>query len=150
LATLEGTNFTSWHKSDTGTLYTEANTSQSDFSGVVFLSGDGYRAIGLVYSNDPSSVRFEVGNLAQDVNIAVSSVSKPAFNRFIGAYTSNDFAISANGGVVGTDTSGGIPVVSSLKIGRLYNNTLHLNGCIRKIAYYRVRVTNNSLRALTV
>jgi hypothetical protein len=149
-ASMTGGNFAAWYSAGQGTFYSEANTNATDFTGVVFASGSGYNAIGTYNGNTSTSAGMEVGYVgSQVVNISLTVSAKPAFSRIAIAYAENDFAAVANGGTVGTDTSGNIPTVDSLKIGRLYSDLLPLNGTIKKIAYYPVRVTNAQLQALT-
>ena len=65
------------------------------------------------------------------------------------AVKTNDFALSAQGLPVSGDTSGTLPgSFTRLDIGAR-NTVLQLNGTIRKIAYYPLRVTNANLIALT-
>jgi hypothetical protein len=70
-----------------------------------------------------------------------------AARKVAGAYQVNNFAISANGGNVLTDTSGTIPVVDRMRIGDRGGVTL--NGHIRRIAYYPRRLSNAELQAIT-
>lgn len=150
-ASMTGTNFSSWYSASEGTLYAEANAAAGsvNFPGIAFLSGTGYRSIGFYYSSASTGSGFEVGDGVSQANIALTATAKPGFTKFVGSYATNNFAACANGGTVGTDASGSVPVVDSLKLGRLYNDSYPLNGTIKKIAYYPMRVTNAQLQALT-
>jgi hypothetical protein len=64
------------------------------------------------------------------------------------AYKVDDFS-AALGGTLGTpDTSGSLPTVTQLTIGRRITDR-YLNGYIQRIAYYPVRLANTTLQALT-
>jgi hypothetical protein len=67
------------------------------------------------------------------------------------AYKANDFAACRNGGTVVTDNAGNVPVAPiRLAIGDGFapsGNTL--NGHVRSIRYYPVRLSNAQLQALT-
>jgi hypothetical protein len=65
------------------------------------------------------------------------------------AYKANDFAISNDGLSVQTDTSGTIPTVDRMFIGKDVGSS-SFNGTIRRVAYYSVRLTNAQLQALTL
>jgi len=69
--------------------------------------------------------------------------------RIVMAYKLNDSAGSANGAVGTTDTSCTIPVVSRIDIGSVRSVGNYLNGYIRKLSYYPLRLTNAQLQALT-
>jgi len=63
------------------------------------------------------------------------------------AYKTNDFALSANGAAAVTDTSGTVPtVITRLDVG---GPTIQLNGHVRSIRYYPVRLSDAQLQALT-
>ena len=65
------------------------------------------------------------------------------------AYAANDFAISANGGTVGTDASGTIPTVTQASIGLVGSASAFNFGPIRRVAYYAARLPNATLQALS-
>ena len=63
------------------------------------------------------------------------------------AYKANDFAASGNGGTVVTDATGTVPTgMSQVFLG---GPSGVLNGYIRRITYYPVRLTNANLQAIT-
>ena len=64
------------------------------------------------------------------------------------AYATNDFALTLDAGTIQSDTSGTVPTVSQIDIGRYVNN-VPLNGHIKSIAYYPRRLTNAQLQELT-
>ena len=61
--------------------------------------------------------------------------------------SNNDFALSLNGGSVAADTSGPVPTINQVKIGFGYD---YLNGHIKSVQYYPLRLSNAQLQALTV
>ena len=87
------------------------------------------------------------GNVTQANVSPPSSYTQNATAKVAYAYKTNDFAASVNGGTALTDTSGTVPtVVNRLLIG---GPTLELNGHIRSIRYFPVRLSNAQLQALT-
>jgi len=69
------------------------------------------------------------------------------------AYKLNDFASTFSGVPPATETSGTVPTPTGCSIGGLsqgWNGGSHqINGHIRRIAYYPVRLTNAQLQAIT-
>ena len=67
------------------------------------------------------------------------------------AYKENDVAFTSNGGTVNTDTNAAMPAgLNTLAIGGYsYTTGQELNGHIKSVKYYPVRLTDNQLKALT-
>lgn len=83
-------------------------------------------------------------------NFSVASITNATNMKWAAAYKADDFASVINGGNVGTDTSGTVPSnVQSLGIGSFSSNTAVINGHIRQIIYYPLRLSNAQLQALT-
>jgi len=150
-AVMTGANFSSWFRADEGTLYTEASrpfaVPSGQFPRVFELSdGTSNNSIRNGYSTNTTASFVVVVSI---VNQAVISPSATvSLRKLAGAYKVDDFAASANGGTVSTDTSGTIPVVDRAAIGST-GISAFLNGHIRKIAYYTSRLPNATLQAMT-
>jgi hypothetical protein len=149
-ASMTGTNFSSWYNNGEGTLYGEGlgtlsngtiatiNTGTS-FSNMIVLGSFGAtNEAARVWANNTSQA--ELGTLALNTRNKISL-----------AYATNNIATSINGASVITDTSAIIPSigVDTLQIGRQWSATLQLNGTIKKIAYWPLRLTNAQLQTLT-
>jgi hypothetical protein len=66
------------------------------------------------------------------------------------AYATNDFAASLNGAAAVTDTSGTVPSgQTTARIGSNVSSANFINGYLRRITYYPVRLTNAQLQNLT-
>jgi len=66
------------------------------------------------------------------------------------AYKTNDFAFTAQGLSVQTDTVGTVPTVTTMNLGVGPTGTdLFLHGHLRRVAYYPVRLSNTDLQAIT-
>lgn len=114
----------------------------------------------LGFTDGTNQNRIEVGYITSNVSslgVIVGSVVQAeiypvilsANRRTAAAYKLNDFAACSNGGTVGTDTSGTLPTVTQLNIGSLANAN-RINGYIRRITYYPVRLPNAQLQSLTI
>jgi hypothetical protein len=152
-AVMTGVNFSSWYRQDEGTFVAEVQTGPtSALSGV-----QPYYVLAVRDTNsDAISVGFDsvsgfwnqvwVGNVAQ-ASISATSVASSA-NKIAFKYKVNDFAVSSNGGAVGTDTVGTVPVVNAMQLGR---NRVTATGSIylKRITYYNQALTAANLQAIT-
>jgi hypothetical protein len=74
-----------------------------------------------------------------------SSVRKIAY-----AYRTDDFAVSANGGTVGTDPLGNLPFPDRIGIGcQNADGGNAFTGYMQALTFYPARLTNQQLRALS-
>lgn len=148
VASMTGTNFSSWYNAAEGSVYSQIVKSSSNIGGAWDINAGG----------TANSIRLTPNNTTQFYRVNTSSIEQVAFDiaassngsKAIITYRVNDFAASVNGGAVSTDTSGSIPVVDRLLIGSF--NTVganNLNGHIQQIVYYPRRLSNAQLQALT-
>jgi len=154
LATMTGTNFSSWYNASEGTLY---------YEGMVQANNDGivYTGIADTFDNTAYFVRaapnqtwiVRSGASAQaEVNVNFTPTANVPF-KMVGTLKVNDFAFCVNGGTVATDVSGALPA-SAVRLGIGNSPWAAFGGnarqqWIRSIRYYPVRVTNAQLQALT-
>ncbi len=155
-ASMTGTNFSSWYNQAEGTLYGEYANSVNPAGGVarrIAHVSDGTDSNRIYIAWGETTARALLVCTANGVSQA--SISGTAMSasggKLAGAYKVNDFAVSANGLLTGTDTDGIIPSVNVLHIGTsaVGTSSHYLNGCVKKIAYYPLRVTNAQLQGLT-
>jgi hypothetical protein len=156
VASMTGTNFSSWYRADEGTLYSDyiLNGYTSGTGQVVFTASNNttlnYITISTVGSPRTSGFQVQTNNSAQ-ATIEVGTPSVSTAYKVAGCYKVNDFAASANGAAVVTDTSGTLPIVDRAYLGGLNDAALiPINGTIKKLAYYPARLSNANLQALTV
>lgn len=153
VATMTGTNFSTWYNESQGTFVAEA--SQPAVTGansrilsandgtvnesvqVSFLSA-GTGGYGEVRDGGSAVVSITNGSFA------VGSVAKMAF-----AVAANNAALSVNSATPTTDATLTMPTVDRLNIGAHAAAASILNGHIRRIAYYNTRLPNTTLQALT-
>ena len=152
-ASMTGTNFTSWYRADEGTLYTEAQSNGLLSAGPIAVEASNGTinerlVTGQFVAGAVRSLTVQNGNVSQV--LLSNTVSPLGYIKSSGAYKFNDFAGTVNGGTVLTDTNGTLPIVDRLTIGSNGSTTTQiLNGTIKKIAYYPLRLTNTNLQALT-
>lgn len=157
-AVMTGTNFSSWFNATEGTILSEALITGYTVPAANFP---------LIASlNDGTANNFvEVGYLTSSLSSLVvrtenveqvgmyPSVGAVQTRKIAGVYRINDFAVSANGGVTQTDVSGTVPTVDRLRFGErtaTSGTSINcLNGHIRRIVYWPVRISNTQLRRIT-
>ena len=151
-AVMTGTNFTSWFNPNEGTMYGEgiATTSTGMFPAFSQLS-DGTNTNSILHGFITSGVGGWEVTTSGVSQVAIFPTVSTTRRKSAGVYKVNDFAVCFNGGTVGTDASGTVPVCNRLQIGSIVVGTTSVfNGTISKIAYYDVRLTNAQLQALTL
>lgn len=149
LASMTGSNFSSWYRADEGTLYGEA---ASVATGAVAVIDDGsnnnryHTEIATNYR--PNFAAVASGTVYAD--LYSSSQAQGSAIKLSVCYKVNDFAISANGVYVSTDTSGALPAsINTLRFGVYATAVKYLNGTIKRIAYYPKRLSNAELQEMT-
>jgi hypothetical protein len=157
VAVMTGVNFSRWFNNAEGSFVVEAvpatptsNAASQNYMDssdatannriVMFRQG----VSGLSAMNVVTAGTTVVSSLTSGAAMAQDTGSKVAIS-----YKVNDFAQSTNGAAVGTDTSGGVPVVNRLSIGVTSTDTNRLNGYIKSLSYYPARLTNAQLQAIT-
>lgn len=150
-ASMTGTNFSSWYNQAAGTLYVDYNLGLDNISIDICMVDDGTssNSIQMRYaSGSQAQYLVTVGGVGQ-ASLAPTGYSATGNYKRAVTYATNSFNQAINSVLPSAeDTSGTVPVVSNLKIG-FGTGGNYLNGTIKKIAYYPLRVTNAQLQALT-
>jgi hypothetical protein len=92
---------------------------------------------------------FVRSNGVSQADYGTSNVTVSGTNKVATALKQNDTALVLSGGTVATDTSVTLPPVDTLLLGDS-NASGSLNGHIKSIQYYPLRLSNAQLQALTV
>jgi len=157
IATMTGTNFSSWFNQGAGTFVAKADAySVTAYSAlaVARLSSTGIQNRIDLSTNGTSAttaprITVTVANVTQaDLSATVPAMSPNTAYTFAGAFATNDFISASQGALSTNDTSGAVPAPDILDIGNR-NNTLQLNGHLQYIRYYRTRLPNAQLQVLT-
>jgi len=83
------------------------------------------------------------------VAIDQSNYTQNTASTFTFGYKLNNYVFAGNGAAVTTDTAATVPVCSTLNIGKATTAEGFLNGWIRKINYYPLRLTNAEVQAFS-
>jgi hypothetical protein len=154
VASITGSAFSSWYQSGVGSLYGETI---SRSSGQVDAGGT---AIGVaVLSDGTNDNRIRLGAAGtQAIWIAATNTealltsgtyTAGASFKLAAAYAVNDFAFTKDAATVQVDTSGVVPTVSQLNIGRSNAATGLLTGTIKRLTYFPRRLGNEVLQSIT-
>jgi hypothetical protein len=163
VASMTGTNFSSWYNQSEGTIVAQfvatttgvGSTGGNDFpfvydidsaaaptSGNSLLVSAGY---GPGWRAETRVLGVTQAGLQGSMTLGNASVRKIAY-----AYQTNNFAASANGGTVSTDTSGTLPSPDRIGIGcQNANGGNSFTGYMQSITYYPSRLSDAQLQALT-
>lgn len=148
IATITGTNFSSWYKQEEGTFVCYAQGSYT--AGTLASVNDGSTnesvtlAIGSVSGGSISMSITDGGVLQAQPYQTVVATSK---HKVTAAYKINDVALSVDGSVPSTDSSATIPTANRLDIGCSISAS-QLNGRIQSLAYYSTRLPNAALQVI--
>jgi hypothetical protein len=154
VASITGSNFSSWYNQTEGTVFADAKVTTvapaTSLTSVFALSDGTTNNRITVYkrANADTSTRLDVstsGSSVAFINAGTFSVS----NLIAASYRVDDFAISLNGLTPGTDTLGTVPTVSRLNIGNYADSTFPLNGTIKRLTYWPIRLANTTLQQIT-
>jgi hypothetical protein len=138
-----------WYNATEGTIYSEATfTNTVSYNTVVSLdNGSPTTSIRTIQWNDGSDRILSVSDTSTQAGYVGTAQVGTA--KFAGAYKINDFNASKNGSIGVTDTSGNIPTITALNLGKTGSSSFILNGYLRRVVYYPIRLLNVQLQALT-
>lgn len=155
IASITGTNFSSWYNASEGSFVATYEASPNTFT-TYLAASNGVVAQNSMHMDNDGAGNMRVAYYSGSSAVALLSLGAVgtinAVNNIATAYKVNDFAASRNGGAVVTDTAGAVPVsVTQLNIGADPSGAAVnvSNTHIRKITYYNKRLLNSQLQTLT-
>jgi hypothetical protein len=149
VATMTGTNFSSWYNATEGALLAEVLIASKSGSYGIYAADDGTtnNAFPSFYGGT-AQANARVGGAGVFSGQSAALSATPAVLKIGFAYAASNYAASFNGAAPTTQASGAIPTgLNRLQLGAY--NSVALNGHIRQIAYYNTRLPNATLQALT-
>ncbi len=149
ICSITGSDFTGFYNQPEGTLLANAFTPASGDRTV--LATDDNTANEMIRLRTEGTNPFfrVIDGGSEVVAIDAGTVTANTAFKLIGAYKVNDFASSINGGSAVTDTTGTIPTVDRMRIGAGQSGNT-MCGCVESLRYYKKRLPNAKLQALTV
>jgi len=153
VASMTGTNFSSWYRQDEGTFVANVLSTPSVQSLAFDCGNNAISSAGL------NGHIFQLFSTSVNATTEVSGVTQASptvsftgsTTRSAYGYKLNNFNLATNGTLGTLDTSGTVPTLASqqLVIGTRFNGTLAINKPIARLAYYPVRLPDAQLQALT-
>jgi hypothetical protein len=160
VASITGTNFSSWYRQDEGTVFAETQlpagsaTNTSSRTTIDLTDGStnnrfNIRAITSATTADQLTIRSGAATTAQfgSNGSAVGTTTR----KYAAAVKLDDFASWATGAsTAGSDTSGAMPIgINQANIGGATGGTEFLSGTIRRLVYWGQRLPNSVLQTIT-
>ena len=153
LASMTGTNFSSWYNSSEGTLFAASRINAlggSGYPGIAYVDdGTANNCIGIVVmdaSNDQIATEAYVSGANQYFLGSGSAIIPNQLSKTITTYQQNNFASAfSNMNNIQRDINCSIPIVNRLILGDLRGGNGKLNGTISRLTYYPIQLTNQQL-----
>lgn len=146
VATMTGTNFSSWYNQSEGTFETQFTSIGFTTNGMLFSSTPGNLTATIqAYWTASTTITSDGGASA---SMTISGAQNTASN-FVYAYKLNNYAMSINAATPSTDLSGTPPsTLSQLNLGHR-NGSLIGSQHIRKFMYWPQRLTNAEVQSFS-
>ena len=153
VASITGSNFSSWYRQDEGTVFVNGITppNRADFPSLNTLH-DGTsnnRLLQYVFTSGYFSAA-RVGSVPQGDNTAAVTPTDGSAYKIASAFAVNNSVTAVNGVTGSVDTLCLMPTaLNTLAIGAEWNNANIVNSTIRRLTYWPVRLSNEVLQRIT-
>ena len=152
VASISGSNFSSWYNQTEGTVFADVNTAPvANIAQAVFDLSEGAGSERIFQRRNTSGfiVTAITDNGVVQGDFGSVSVSASGRARSGFAYRLNDFEAAVNGSPSGTDTSATVPTPDRIHIGQNFASGQIANGTIRRLTYWPTRLSNPTLQAIS-
>jgi hypothetical protein len=158
VASISGSNFSSWYRQDEGTLFTDT-VNRETYPGTnvfpyILQIDDSTNNNRISYDNSVLGGGYRYNLPCLSGGVSQGELSQFGFAsgaaRWASAFRTNDFALAINlsPSVVSTRTSGTLPnVMTQLRIGSGFGK--QFTGTIKRLTYWPQRLPNSTLQAVT-
>ena len=154
VASITGTNFSSWYNQSEGTVYSEFAwnlNNQSNYNFPWYIRYDNSNAVYLgnwgSTTQQTLGVRFNNPGITSQLSIPGSTPG--VSHKYATTLNAFDFAVALDGGVIGTYTGEDLATsMTSLRIGG-FDGTHEINGHISRLTYYPYRLADATLQEIT-
>jgi hypothetical protein len=149
VASIAGTNFSSWYNQSEGTVFVEASAAGA--AGIVgFNDGSASERfrVGFAGSNNAAVVVVDGGVVQTNINTSGNSTPYNQYHKLCNAISENNLSLSYNGALL-SDNSLSVPSVNKMTIGSAIGITDRVNGHITRLTYYPYRLADATLQEIT-
>ena len=144
----------SWYRQSEGTLFSAFSIPTSSTTGgarVYSISNSAATTQAWLRLQGGTNRVYEVTDSStQQAVLSAGTFSAGVLYRGAVALKTNDFGFSENGSTPTVDNSGTLGTVDRMGIGMDASGTAPLNGHIRRLTYYPIRIPNSLLQAITL
>jgi hypothetical protein len=155
VATITGSNFSSWYRQDEGTVFADAYREFAVPSGffphVFDARNTNSDVIQIAYNTESLGTGYSRTSGVDQAVLFPTGLSGVRRRRATFAYRTDDFAACVNGGTVVTDNSGTpSSVINQAAVGGQVGSTsFNLNGTISRLTFFPQRLPDATLQAIT-
>lgn len=148
VASITGSNFSSWYNQTEGTIYTQIIPNGISANDYAYCFTDGTFKQ-LIDSRLDTTDVFHIVNVGLQVGIDFAAYTTGQSTKSAGAYALNNVAYASNGSIRGVDTSALMPTVDRLNLMDDRNGGDTGNGTISRFTYFPDRLEDSVLQAIT-
>ena len=147
VASITGTNFSSWYNQTEGTVFFEGINPAISTTAFAVSDGSTNNRLQMESGTNSRIARVVSGGTTQAANSIAYTYG--TLQRFAISYATNSINF-ANAGTLGTeDTSATIPTVDQLRIGANPTGANPLNNTIKRLTYFPTRLSNTVLQQIS-
>ena len=143
VASITGTNFSSWYRQDEGTVFADMdrNTSISSASTAVSINDNSTGNRLHNFRQDSASALTVISSTGGTIDgaLTLTLVNTSTRNKVVSAQALNNLSCVANGATAVSDTSVAMPVVNQMQIGHVTGTSFY-NGTIRRLVFWSQRL----------
>ena len=149
VASITGSNFSSWYNQTEGTMLADASVAYSAAISLFSLDDNTTNnRIQLRNSNFAADIRVVAAGASQATLLTSNTTAANVRARHACAYKLNDLAVTLNSGTVATQSTALLPVATQATFTTAPGSAT-TNATIRRLTYWPVRLANTTLQSIT-
>jgi hypothetical protein len=151
VASISGSNFSSWYRQDEGTVFASTLLNQVSNTPLLVDINDSTTANRMalaVTTGRLAQLFINTASASQGSTTTANSTNIGSLAAAAFAYKADDCSVVLNGGSVATDSTVSLPVVNNLFIG-FRTGTQYLNGPVSRLVLWSTRLPDSTLQAIT-
>jgi hypothetical protein len=147
VATMTGTNFSSWYTATTGAAVVWAIPQTATGTRPLIQFDDTTALEVIALRGNVADPELYIVDLIAQAQIDAGTIVANTAYKLSGAWNTNSCAAAKDGGTVGTDNTATIPTPTQLRIGS--DGTNYASALIQKVLYYPQRIINAEIQAIS-